>query len=223
MYDGRSMCRACRSLPSTARACLLNAASLSLYVGRSGSGKTSLLLIAGLLARPDSGSVVVAGADVSSIGETHAADLRARSIGFVFQSFNLLPHLSAAENVELACVGTTAEARASARAGLERVGLSDRVDHTPGQLSGGEQQRVALARALVNGPTLLLADEPTGNLDVDSERLVLDQLRAAARGGCGVLVVSHSDAVAAAADRVLSIFGGRVASRAGSTVPGSAG
>jgi ABC-type lipoprotein export system ATPase subunit len=178
--------------------------------GRSGSGKSTLLLILGLMARADSGSLHVEGIDVSSASSNDAADIRAHRIGFVFQAFNLLGHLTAEENVLLANRGPERRTRPRARLLLERAGLGDRRAHLPSQLSGGEQQRVAVARALMTEPALLLADEPTGNLDAESEQLVLNQLRQAADAGCAVLVASHSDAVCQMADRVLTMEKGKI-------------
>jgi len=182
--------------------------------GRSGSGKSTLLNILGLLSRPDSGCLRVAGKQAVGLSEGDAARLRATALGFVFQAFNLLPHLSAQENITLAAIEPERIAARRARALLERFQIAERADHLPGQLSGGEQQRVALARALINRPKAILADEPTGNLDEDSERLVLEQLRATAEAGCAVLVVSHARSVARAADRRLHLVDGRIAGAA---------
>ncbi|MFD0026045.1 ABC transporter ATP-binding protein [Streptomyces sp. NPDC058382] len=171
-------------------------------VGHSGSGKSTLLHILGLLTKPDTGRVVLEGRDTSDLRDDVLADLRRRRLGFVFQSYNLLPQHSALRNVLLPYAGRRAEGEARARSLLERVGLADRCDHRPGELSGGEQQRVALARALVNDPPLLLADEPTGNLDRESEAVLLELFGELARDGHGVLVVTHDQAVADAADVV---------------------
>ncbi|MFF8591155.1 ABC transporter ATP-binding protein [Streptomyces sp. NPDC015220] len=171
-------------------------------VGHSGSGKTTLLHILGLLTKPDTGRVVLEGRDTRALTDSALADLRRRRLGFVFQSYNLLPQHSALRNVLLPYTGRRGEAERRARGLLERVGLADRCEHRPGELSGGEQQRVALARALVNDPPLLLADEPTGNLDPRSEGLLLRLFRELADEGRGVLVVTHNQAVADAADVV---------------------
>ncbi|MGO1051374.1 ABC transporter ATP-binding protein [Crossiella sp. CA198] len=178
--------------------------------GASGAGKTTLLAVAGLLARPDAGTVWLAGRDTRELSEARLARVRREELGFVFQSGHLLPHLSAVRNVALAVPGPAAAATALAGAALAGLGLHPRRDHLPGLLSGGEAQRVALARALVNRPRLLLADEPTGNLDPATGQVVLDHLRAAAERGCAVLVVTHSGTVAAAADRRLHLAEGRL-------------
>ncbi|MBK3563090.1 ABC transporter ATP-binding protein [Streptomyces sp. MBT62] len=171
-------------------------------VGHSGSGKSTLLHILGLLTKPDTGRVELEGHDTHGLSDNALADLRRRRLGFVFQSYNLLPQHSALRNVLLPFTGRRREAEARARGLLERVGLGDRCEHRPGELSGGEQQRVALARALVNDPPLLLADEPTGNLDTGSEAVLLGLFRELADDGRGVLVVTHDQTVADAADVV---------------------
>ncbi|WP_030938474.1 ABC transporter ATP-binding protein [Streptomyces sp. NRRL S-646] len=171
-------------------------------VGHSGSGKSTLMHILGLLTKPDTGRVELEGRDTHGLSDSALAELRRRRLGFVFQSYNLLPQHSALRNVLLPYTGRRREAEARARGLLERVGLGDRCEHRPSELSGGEQQRVALARALVNDPPLLLADEPTGNLDTESEALLLGLFRELADDGRGVLVVTHNQAVADAADVV---------------------
>ncbi|MEV6836724.1 ABC transporter ATP-binding protein [Streptomyces sp. NPDC051133] len=177
-------------------------------VGHSGSGKSTLMHILGLLTKPDTGRVELEGRDTSGLSDSALADLRRRRLGFVFQSYNLLPQHSALRNVLLPFTGRRREAEARARGLLERVGLADRCEHRPSELSGGEQQRVALARALVNDPPLLLADEPTGNLDTESEAVLLGLFRELADGGRAVLVVTHNQAVADAADVVHRLGGG---------------
>ncbi|UQA94819.1 ABC transporter ATP-binding protein [Streptomyces halobius] len=177
--------------------------------GRSGSGKTSLLMALGLLTTPDSGTIHIAGQDTSALNDTAASALRRDRIGFVFQSFNLLPQFTALENVTVAHRGGMRAGAEDARRLLEGVGLGHRLRHRPHELSAGEQQRVAIARALVNGPGLLLADEPTGNLDAGTESEVLDVLaRQATEQGCAVLLVTHSSDVAARADRTLRMADG---------------
>ncbi|MEU7054473.1 ABC transporter ATP-binding protein [Streptomyces sp. NPDC046197] len=177
-------------------------------VGHSGSGKTTLLHILGLLTPPDSGRVLLEGTDgtgpvdTSGLSDGALADLRRSRLGFVFQSYNLLPQHSALRNVVLPFTGRRGEGEERARGLLERVGLADRADHLPGELSGGEQQRVALARALVNDPPVVLADEPTGNLDTDSEEVLLGLFRELAGEGRAVLLVTHNPAVSDAADVV---------------------
>ncbi len=188
----------------------LNPGEVVAVRGRSGSGKSTLLLVLGLMARADSGSLHIDGLDVSDAKANTAADIRARRIGFVFQAYNLLEHLTAEENVLLAGKGPERRSRERARQLLDRAGLGERNDHFPAQLSGGEQQRVAVARALMTEPMLLLADEPTGNLDAESEQLVLLQLQQAADAGCAVVVASHSDTVCEKAHRVLTMEKGKI-------------
>lgn len=178
--------------------------------GRSGSGKSTLLNVVGLLASPDSGRVIIDGENRSVADDADAAAFRRNHIGFVFQAYNLLDHLTALENICLALDGSPAASRSTALAALYRVGLTSRADHRPNQLSGGEQQRVAVARALARRPSLLLADEPTGNLDRESEELVLTEMQRAASEGCGVLIVSHSDEVSRFADRTLHMLEGQI-------------
>ena len=182
-------------------------------LGPSGSGKSTLLNILGLLDRPDAGVYELAGEDVSDLGDTRRAELRNRRIGFVFQSFNLLPRTSALENVAAPLLyrGIRRAARlAQARDALERVGLGDRVDYDPSQLSGGQLQRVAIARALVGEPALLLADEPTGNLDSRSGAEVLELFAALHRAGTTVLLITHDPVVAGRAQRRLVLDAGRL-------------
>ncbi|MEU1276853.1 ABC transporter ATP-binding protein [Streptomyces sp. NPDC005805] len=187
-------------------------------VGRSGSGKTSLLMALGLLATPDTGTVHVDGQDTAGLSDAARSALRRDRIGFVFQSFHLLAHLTAAENVALAHRSGPRAGLGPARRLLGDVGLAHRLRHRPGELSAGEQQRVALARALVNEPGVLLADEPTGNLDAATEAEVLDLLaRGAADRGCAVLLVTHSREVADRADRVLHLTDGTLRPIAGTT------
>lgn len=168
--------------------------------GASGSGKSSLLQLLGALDRPTSGSVTFEGDDLAAIKDRELADLRLRAFGFVFQQFNLIPTLSAGENVEAALAprGMSSDARKTKRAELlERVGLGDRADHLPSQLSGGEQQRVAIARALANDPRVILADEPTGNLDsATGEEIVRLLAGLSADEGRTVILVTHDRAVA---------------------------
>jgi putative ABC transport system ATP-binding protein len=186
-------------------------------LGPSGSGKSTLLNILGLLDRPDAGIYELAGEDVSDVGDTRRAELRNRRIGFVFQSFNLLPRTSALENVAAPLLyrGVRRAARlARARDTLERVGLADRVDYDPSELSGGQLQRVAIARALVGEPALLLADEPTGNLDSRSGAEVLDLFAALHQTGSTVLMITHDPNVAGRAQRRLVLDAGRLTAAA---------
>ena len=181
-------------------------------VGPSGSGKSTLLgLLAGLDA-PTSGSVVIDGTDITALGEDALARLRGEKIGFVFQFFHLIPSLTAFENVAVPMeIRGTPNAAARARALLEEVGLTGRAHHYPSQLSGGEQQRVALARALANDPPILLADEPTGNLDTKNGHLIMDLLRSIHQTrNTTLILVTHDQELAAMADRRISLRDGRV-------------
>ncbi len=182
--------------------------------GASGSGKSTLLgLMAGLDA-PSEGAVLIDGDDITGLGEDELAVLRARKIGFVFQSYQLVPTLTTEENVllPLDLIGEgDREGMARARALLDQVGLSERYDHYPVQLSGGEQQRVALARAFVGRPPLILADEPTGNLDTANGAMVLEMLRELnRREGATLVLVTHDADLAAHADRIITLQDGRV-------------
>jgi len=180
-------------------------------IGPSGSGKSTLMNLLGCLDVPSQGRYLLAGDDTSTLDETALAAIRNRRIGFVFQQFHLLPSMTALRNVELPLVYAgvaRAERRDRAAAALERVGLAARLDHRPGELSGGQQQRVAVARALVTEPDLLLADEPTGNLDsrsTDDVLSLLDELHAAGRT---IVLITHEHAVAARAERNLVIDDG---------------
>jgi putative ABC transport system ATP-binding protein len=178
--------------------------------GPSGSGKTTLLHLLAGLDRADAGSVRVGGADLGTLSGRELARYRQRTVGLVFQQFHLIPYLSAVENVMLAQYLHSVADRAEAAAALARVGLGDRLDHLPAQLSGGEQQRLAIARALVNRPPLVLADEPTGNLDADNAAVAVDLLASCHRAGHTVVLVTHSPALAARADRELRLEHGRV-------------
>jgi len=179
-------------------------------MGPSGSGKTTLINILGGLDRPTDGRVVVDGTDVANLNERELTRYRAEKIGLVFQQFHLVPYLSAVENVMLAqYLHSVADEKEAARA-LVRVGLGDRLDHLPSQLSGGEQQRVAVARALINQPKLILADEPTGNLDEANEHTVLDLLQDLHATGHTILVVTHSAAIGRMADRRIELAHGRL-------------
>jgi len=185
--------------------------------GRTGHGKTTLLHILGGLDRPSTGSVTFAGHDLAQLREAQVTRLRAQAIGFVFQTFNLVPTLSAAENVESALIplGTrSGERRRLVAAVLESVGLSDRARHLPSQLSGGQQQRVAIARALVKQPQVLLADEPTGNLDEDTRDEITALLEKLWRGlGLTLVLVTHDSAIAGRAQRMAIINKGRLSIR----------
>jgi putative ABC transport system ATP-binding protein len=186
-------------------------------MGPSGSGKSTLMHILGCLDVPTSGSYDLAGEDVSTMDEDALAHVRNRQIGFVFQQFNLLASLSAWRNVELPlCYSGVGRAERKQRAvqALERVGLGDRLDHRPGELSGGQQQRVAVARALVTDPALILADEPTGNLDSHSTADVLRLFAELHDQGRTIVLITHEHDVAESAQRVVRIFDGAIATDA---------
>jgi len=190
-------------------------------MGRSGSGKSTLLNILGLLDRPDGGWYRLDGVDFSAADDNTLSAARNRKIGFVFQQFHLLERASALRNVSLPLLYSDDQPDDDverARQALDAVGLSHRVRHLPSELSGGEQQRVAIARALVNRPSLILADEPTGNLDAQAEREVLDIFRRLVVEGRTLVLVTHSSAVAAHADRTLVIDDGWIDSERGNAV-----
>jgi putative ABC transport system ATP-binding protein len=180
-------------------------------VGTSGSGKSTLLNIVGLLDTPSDGKYQLDGADASTLSATQMARLRNRKIGFVFQAFHLLPRTSAVDNVELPLLYSDEAIPAGAgQAALARVGLSDRAWHTPAELSGGQQQRVAIARALVNNPDLILADEPTGNLDAQSSADIMALFHSLSREGKTILLVTHDPALASQCQRLVRLTAGRV-------------
>lgn len=185
--------------------------SFTAVQGPSGSGKTTLLLVAGGLLAPDSGEVAIAGEKPYALASDARARFRAAQIGFVFQQFHLIPYLSVLDNV-LAAAIATGQADAQQRAGelLTHLGLEQRLHHVPGQLSVGERQRTALARALLNRPKLLLADEPTGNLDRENAEAVLGYLGEFASDGGAVLLVTHDDAAAAHAQNVVHMTDGKI-------------
>jgi putative ABC transport system ATP-binding protein len=181
-------------------------------VGPSGSGKSTLLMVMAGLERPDTGTVTVAGYDLSGFDEDELARFRGRHVGIVFQSFHLIPTMTALENVavplELAGIP---EAQARAREELQAVGLGERLSHYPAELSGGEQQRVAIARAHATNPTILMADEPTGNLDETTGRQIIDLLFAGHRErGTTLILITHDAAIAERCDRVLRLRSGRI-------------
>ena len=183
-------------------------------VGPSGSGKSSLLHAAALLETPNSGEVLINGVDGLALSERKRTQLRRETIGFVYQFHHLLPELSALENVALPRIvsgASQSRAKEDARQWLERLGLKDRLTHRPGQLSGGEQQRVAIARALVNSPEIVLADEPTGNLDPATSDAVFDALSTACRqAGAAALVATHNFDLASRMDRVMTFSDGHI-------------
>ncbi len=183
-------------------------------VGPSGSGKSTMMNILGCLDRPTHGVYRLAGAPVAELDDDGLARLRSRSIGFIFQSYNLLPRTTALDNVAAPLlyqgIGRAERAR-RARSALERLGLGDRVGHEPTELSGGQQQRVAVARAIVTEPALILADEPTGNLDSHSGAEVLAVLRELHAAGRTIVLITHDRAVASSADREVHLLDGRIA------------
>jgi putative ABC transport system ATP-binding protein len=192
--------------------------------GASGSGKSTLLNIVGCLDQPSSGSYRLGGEDVSKYGDTQLSRIRNARIGFIFQSFNLLPRTTALENVEIPMVYRDGHVdRRRALSALERVGLAARAHHFATQLSGGEQQRVAIARALINSPALILADEPTGNLDASAGREIMRLLEDLHNEGRTILLVTHDDAIAASASREIQLCDGKIISdrqvSANSTLP----
>ena len=179
--------------------------------GASGSGKSTLLNILGCLDQPSSGSYRLDGEDVANYSDKQLSRVRNRKIGFIFQAFNLLPRTTALENVEIPMVYRDGHVdRQRARAALERVGLANRTNHYPTELSGGEQQRVAIARALINDPALILADEPTGNLDFKAGQEVMTLLEGLHCDGRTILLVTHDDAIAARASRELRLQDGTI-------------
>ena len=191
----------------------IDAGEFIAVMGASGSGKSTFMNLVGCLDRPTAGRYLLRGQDVSRFSRDQLARVRGREIGFVFQGFNLLPRTSALENVELPMLyqGVPARARRDRAAeSLRRVGLGDRLDHTPAQLSGGQQQRVAIARALVNRPTLVLADEPTGNLDSQTSIEVMGIFQELNEAGLTVLLVTHEQDIAQHAKRVVTFKDGHV-------------
>jgi len=184
-------------------------------MGPSGSGKSTLLNLLGCLDRPTSGSYLLGGEDVAALSDNDLSDIRSRRLGFIFQSYNLIPQLTVLENIEVPLYyqgASEAESRRRAEELAEQVGLSHRLGHRPAELSGGQQQRAAIARALVNQPLVLLADEPTGNLDSATGREILALLDDLNRHGRTILMVTHDDSIAKRASRVVRMADGRVIS-----------
>ena len=192
-------------------------------VGQSGSGKSTLMNLLGCLDTPSEGAYILEGSDVSTLSDHQLSAIRNRQIGFIFQGFNLIPSLTALENVELPLIYRGVgreERRRTARESLERVGLGNRIRHRPAEMSGGQQQRVAIARAIAAHPPILLADEPTGNLDSASGADVLEILRSLNRDGHTVILITHDSGIAATIDRVVHIQDGQIVSD-GSRIPDS--
>jgi putative ABC transport system ATP-binding protein len=178
--------------------------------GPSGSGKSTLVNLIGCLDRPTAGELKIDNVDVSTMSPTELDRFRADKIGFIFQQFHLIPYLSALENVMLAQYFHSMTDEAEARAALERVGLGKRAEHLPSELSGGEQQRVCIARALINNPPILLADEPTGNLDAANQKIVAELLQDLHRNGHTIVMVTHDPEMAALAQRKIALSHGKV-------------
>ena len=219
MLEARGLRKAYRAPSGTALRILdgvdltVESGRLAVVTGASGSGKSTLLNVLGLLEDADAGEIRYAGEHVSALSRAGRSRARGRFVGFVFQAFLLLPDLTALENVLLASryVGRRApEARGRARALLAELGVGERQEHYPAQLSGGEQQRVAFCRAVLNDPPLLLADEPTGNLDDANSRVILDALRSRARAGAAVVIVTHRPEAVPDADHVYRMHAGRL-------------
>jgi len=184
-------------------------------MGPSGSGKSTLLNILGCLDRPSSGRYLLGGEDVSELSDDELSEIRSRRLGFIFQSYNLIPQLNVLENIEVPLFYqglSPAACRERAFALAERVGLADRVHHKPTELSGGQQQRVAIARSLANDPLAILADEPTGNLDSTTGREILHLIQELHAQGKTMILVTHDEMVAAAAERIVRLRDGRVES-----------
>lgn len=184
-------------------------------IGASGSGKSTLLNIIGCLDRPTSGRYIFEGVDVSQLNDNQLAEMRSKQFGFVFQDFNLLPRATALSNVELPLIysGGIRHRQERAAEALERVGLGERAEHKPTELSGGEQQRVAIARALINNPALILADEPTGELDTHSSAEIMSIFRQLHQEGITIILITHEVDIAAQAQRTIRLQDGRIVSQ----------
>lgn len=224
LIELRDATREYRGRAGTVRA--LDSISLSVargewlaITGPSGSGKSTLVNLLGCLDRADAGTVRIAGKDVNALSRKELDHFRAETVGFIFQQFHLIPYLTALENVMLAQYFHSMTDKTEALTALERVGLAERARHLPSELSGGEQQRVCIARALINQPPVLLADEPTGNLDAANQEIVADLLRSLHQLGHTILMVTHDPAMAQMADRVIELQHGRMAAERRASVP----
>lgn len=187
-------------------------------IGHSGSGKSTLMNMLGCLDVPTSGEYWLHGQDVSALSDDELSDIRNREIGFIFQGFNLIPNLTALENVELPLIyrGVSKSVREElSMEALKKVGLEHRMDHKPSEMSGGQQQRVAIARAIAQAPPVILADEPTGNLDSNSTKEIMDILKGLHKEGRTVILITHDNEIAAQAKRVIKIRDGKVESDSG--------
>jgi len=190
----------------------INMGEMVAIIGASGSGKSTMLNLIGCLDKPTSGSYFFEGVNVSQLDDNQLAEMRNRALGFVFQNFNLLPRANALSNVELPLIYSGGANNRQQRAieSLQRVGLSKRVNHKPTEMSGGEQQRVAIARALINNPPIILADEPTGNLDSKSSADIMDIFHDLHREGKTIILITHESDIAAQAQRIVRICDGEI-------------
>lgn len=191
-------------------------------IGHSGSGKSTLMNMLGCLDVPTSGEYLLHGQDVSALSDDELSDIRNREIGFIFQGFNLIPNLTALENVELPLIyrGVSKSVREELSVeALKKVGLEHRMDHKPSEMSGGQQQRVAIARAIAQAPPVILADEPTGNLDSNSTKEIMDILKGLHKEGRTVILITHDNEIAAQAKRVIKIRDGKIESDSGQIDP----
>ena len=191
-------------------------------IGHSGSGKSTLMNMLGCLDVPTSGEYWLHGQDVSALSDDELSDIRNREIGFIFQGFNLIPNLTAMENVELPLIyrGVSKSVREELSVeALKKVGLEHRMDHKPSEMSGGQQQRVAIARAIAQAPPVILADEPTGNLDSNSTKEIMDILKGLHKEGRTVILITHDNEIAAQAKRVIKIRDGKIESDSGQIDP----
>jgi putative ABC transport system ATP-binding protein len=185
-------------------------------MGPSGSGKSTLMNIIGCLDRPTSGTVIIDGENISTVGDNELAEIRGRKIGFIFQKFNLIPTMTALKNIELPMVfigGTKSDREQRAAELLGKVGLTNWATHRPSELSGGQQQRIAIARALCNNPSIILADEPTGNLDTKTGEQIMKILVSLSKEGKTILLVTHAIALKRYANRVINMLDGKVSEK----------